>query len=144
MLNNMRATFYFLLAFFTIAFLGAKKQEPKGEDYINQQVNAKLKKLTDSILFANKEKDSLISSNRNKIIPAIKAKVEENDRLKRENASLIKERDFYKSIAQNPVIIKKEVPLEEQDYNTSTPIQRDTVYLKKKWPFGKYVVINKN
>lgn len=142
----MRPLFFYTLGIATCLVMAGTQQPPNQKDYIQQQISEGIAKRTDSLWDKISKQDTTISTNTSKIIPAIKEQVDENKRLKEELAFVKKERDFYKSIAQNPVIIKKDLSLkeEESEYFIPNPIKRDTIYLKKKWILGRYIAASKN
>lgn len=142
----MRPLFFYTLGIATCLVMAGTQQPPNQKDYIQQQISEGIAKRTDSLWDKISKQDTTISTNTSKIIPAIKEQVDENKRLKEELAFVKKERDFYKSIAQNPVIIKKALPSDSHSDYITEDNKCDTVkvYLKKKWLFGRYVETTKN
>lgn len=150
----MRYTLFFVIGFFLSTFYNAKSpQQLDPKDKFQDEVSKKVKAALDSVSSIADAKTSQVEQKTSTNIASMKKVMSDNAilsnraiSLEKENATLRRERDFYKSVAQNPVIIKKGVSLtdKEQEYYIPNPIRIDTIYLKKKWPFGKYIATTKN
>lgn len=104
----IRSTFLFLLGVVVCLMWGAKIPTPNVHDYIMQQVNLKLKHITDSVNVENARKDIIIKKNRDTIVPAIKAITERCDSLKKALNIEKGKVQFYREVTgQNPTLIHK-------------------------------------
>lgn len=148
----MRYTLFFVIGFLLSTFYSAKSpQQLDPKDKFQDEVSKKVKAALDSVSSIADTKAMQVEQKTSTNLASMKKIMSDNATLstraialEKENAILRRERDFYKSVSQNPVIIKKGLSLTEQEYSISNPIRIDTVYLKKKWVFGKYIATTKN